>query len=132
MFAPILRLKEACAVTLRPPPGMTAAQVRKNGAVATALGLVLVLLLGVTPLALESLHVQLLLVSRGLLALMLLAYALFVVGGYRLLTGKGREQTHYGASASLGRIAFGVLFVFGSMAVLTGILILVAYAAGAS
>ena len=130
MFDLILRAKDACFDTLQPPSGMTAARVRKNGAVAAALGLVLVVLMGGAPLALESLHVHLIIISRSLVVLMLLPYALFVIGGYRLLTGKGREQTRYGASASLGRIAFGVLFVFGSGAVLTGLLVLVGYALG--
>lgn len=39
----VLRVENACAETLKPPPGATAAQVRSNGAVASALGLVLML-----------------------------------------------------------------------------------------
>lgn len=130
MFDFIVRAKNACVDTLRPQPGATSRQIRKDGAVAAAIGLLLVLATGGAPMVLDRLQIRLVLVSRSLLALMLLAYGLFVIGGYRLVTGKGVEQTRYGAGASLGRIVFGVLFVFGTMGVLTGLLILVGYAAG--
>jgi hypothetical protein len=124
------RVKVACGDTLRPPPGLTAAQVRKNGAVAAALGLVLVLATAGAPMALDRLPVHSILLARAVLVLMFLPYALFVIGGYRLVTGKGLEQTRYGAGASLARIVTGVVFVFGSMAVLLGLLIIVGYALG--
>jgi hypothetical protein len=49
---------------------------------------------------------------------MLLPWGLLVIGGYRLVTGKGLEQTRYGAGPSVGRILVGVGVVIGSMAAL--------------
>jgi hypothetical protein len=126
----VVRVKDACVATFRPPSSASATEIRKNGGIATALGFVLVVLLGGAPLALETLHVRSQTAGRAILALVLLAYGLFVVGGYRLVTGRGSADERGGTLGSLGRILFGVLYVFASGAVAAGGLILAGYALG--
>jgi hypothetical protein len=126
----LVRLKDACLDTLRPPPGLTTAQVRKNGAVAAGLGVVLVALTAGAPMLLDRLPLRSGAVPRALIALMLLPWGLFVIGGYRLVTGKGVEQTRYGAGPSINRILIGVGVVIGSMAALFLLFLVVGFLLG--
>jgi hypothetical protein len=108
----------AAEETFRPSCGATPLQVRRNGAITVAVGLlffcisgaVLVVLPGDTAL-------------RAAAMPSLAGYAFIVVGGYRVLTGRSPEASAApGASMKriLVAIAAAVLFVFVPLAVFVG------------
>ncbi|MBN2196312.1 MAG: hypothetical protein JW751_26095 [Polyangiaceae bacterium] len=100
----------AAKETLRPPHGATPLQIRKNGAITVALGLLFFGISGAT-LAVVPSEMALRAASMPSLA----GYAFVVVGGYGVLLGHSPEATSE-REASIRRIlvaiAAVVLFVF--------------------
>jgi hypothetical protein len=92
---------------------------RVDGAIAAVVGLGVMLTGGVVPLALFELGAPQE-VAEAFLAVLLVGWGLFVIGGYRVVTGRHPESERYTYGASLARVFIGVGLVVGAFAVLMG------------
>ncbi|HEY3357419.1 MAG TPA: hypothetical protein VGQ83_29480 [Polyangia bacterium] len=95
---------------LHVPPSATSREVRIDGLIAAAVGLVVVLGTTLAAMALEKLS-GLVELGRALLLLVLVGYGLLVIGGYRALTGRHPASEREDALSSLRRIGIGVAVV---------------------
>jgi hypothetical protein len=129
LTAPLRFAQSALLGTFRPPADASVRQNRVHGAVCVGLGLLLFLAAGALMFSFES-HAAPSLAMKIGVAPLLVAYALVIVGGYRVLAGRepGDEASTAGASAR--RIAVGVLAVVLAMALLFALILLAGWTLG--
>jgi hypothetical protein len=111
------------------PFDATAREVRTNGAIVALVGFAIVLVSGLAPLAVSTAGLPPI-IGRAALAVVLVGYGLFVIGGYRALTGKNPASESYEYASSLRRIFTGVGLVVAASALLLGLMFLVLYMLG--
>jgi hypothetical protein len=114
---------------LRPAADASAREVRVNGAACVRLGLLLFVAGGALMFILERHAAPSMAVKIGV-APLLVAYALVIVGGYRVLTGREPADESSSTMASSRRIAVGVVAVVLAMTVLFLLLLLGGWALG--
>ena len=117
-------VEEALSRSLRVPPTATPREVRTNGAICAAVGFLLLVACGVGIFTIGAVHVPRA-VGLVALAVLLVAYGLFIIGTYRAITGKNPANDSYTATSSLARILAGVGIVVVAAGLLLAIMIAV-------
>lgn len=128
-MAPLRLARDALLETFRPAEDASAREIRVNGAVCVGLGLLLFLAGGALMFALQGHAAPSLAIKIGV-APLLVAYALLIVGGYRVLTGREPADEASSTLASLRRIAVGVAAVVLSVGLLYLLVLLGLWALG--
>ncbi|MBI5479609.1 MAG: hypothetical protein HY906_12165 [Deltaproteobacteria bacterium] len=126
-------MRRALSHTLRVPPAATPRQVRVDGLIASAVGLVVVLAGTLGAMLLERYGpTQGLTVGFGrvMLALVFVGYGFLIIGGYRAVTGRHPASEHHDSLSSLRRIVTGVVVVIIAFALFYGLLLLVGLVMG--
>ena len=123
MTRPLRWILDFVSITMRPPPDATAGRIRKAGAATAALGLVLLALTVGAVVALSTLTGTELAIKLAI-PLWLAGFAGTIVGAFRLVLA-----AEPGEMSPLKRMGLGVVFGCGSLALLVGIAILIAWLA---
>jgi len=129
LTAPLRFAQSALLGTFRPDANASTRQIRVHGAVCVGLGLLLFLAAGALMFIFER-HAAPSMAMKLAMAPLLVAYALVIVGGYRVLTGREPADEASTAGASIRRIAVGVLAVVLAMALLFAFMLLGGWALG--
>ncbi|MCC6899845.1 MAG: hypothetical protein IT377_12770 [Polyangiaceae bacterium] len=127
---PLARSRRAVLETFAPAPGASGREIRRNGVVTTAVGMLGFVLGGAAMLAAHRWDAPEI-VQKLSLAPILAAYVCTIVGGYRVLTGAEPGSREDSLGASLRRITIGIAAVVLAMGLLFGVVTLALYAFGA-
>ncbi len=115
--------------TLRVPPQATAREVRVNGGIAVAVGLVVIIGSALIAAALEKVTMTVGF-GRLMLAVIFVGYGLIIIGGYRALTGRHPAAEQHDALSSLRRIGTGIFVVVAAFGLLLALLLIVGWVMG--
>jgi hypothetical protein len=129
LIAPFVYARKAVLATFVPKEIASSAEIRRNGLVTLGAGIALFVAAGILLVMATTFEFPTAVV-KVMLAPLIVAYVLLIVGGHRTLTGREPATEQTTVVASLRRIAIGTVAVILSVGLLLAALLLGLWALG--